>query len=207
VEIRRTWLLVLTGIIAALLLLSACGDDDDSGADEEVEAGASLDAGEDDPSEEATDATDDGDGDSTQGEDDAGDDDSGSDGRTVDACSLLTAEELSEAMGVSMEAEEPQNFDPIFSCQWSGPALESVSLSVLYGGEDELNTYYEMSEDSEDVDDLGERAQWTAGILNFLEVQTDDYILDVSVNAPELEDEEAKKRAIQFAELAMDRVP
>ena len=216
IGLRKLPLFLLAGLLAMGLTLVACGgdDDDDGSEDSESTVTAAEETDEDDDAdeEEATpDEGDEGEGEEATPTDDDGEegdeDDGDSSGASVDACTLLTQEEVNAAMGVEMQVSEPQNFPPVFSCSWTGPALESVSISVLYGNEEALNTYYDHAEDAEEVDGLGNRAQWIPGILNFLEVQTDDYVLDVSVNAPEMGDEQAKTIAIDFAELALERVP
>jgi hypothetical protein len=212
---RKMTLLLFAGLLAMALIQAACGGDDDDGSSEDSEATVTAadktdEEDDDDPTEVPPEEGDEGEGDeATPTEDEeGGDGDEGSaTGKNVDACTLLTQEEVNTAMGVEMQVGEPQNLDPVFSCQWTGPALESVGVSVLYGTEDALNTYYDLAEDSEQVEGLGNRAQWSVGILNFIEVQTDEYVLDVVVNSAELEDEQTKTIAIDLAELTLERVP
>jgi len=175
----------LTVVALAALVLAACGGDDDydSGGDTGPTATEVDDAG---------------------GGDDSGDD-SGGNGDVVDACALLTEEEVGAVLGTSVPVGEPQNFDPFFGCSWITETFDSADISVTVG--DAGESLYEFNnDDAEEIDGLGDRAQYLTGLLGLLEVLKGDYYLSVSVNSFEMEDDDIRDASIELAEHAVARL-
>ncbi|MEX0683295.1 MAG: hypothetical protein WD904_08195 [Dehalococcoidia bacterium] len=192
-------LVLVLGLLAvAALLLAACGggdDDDDAGDDggaTATETGATDDSGDD-----GGDASGDGSGDD-------GGDDSGSD---FDACTLLTQDEVERVIGPADEGLN-QNFDPIFSCLWSADAggMDYLSVGVFAGSDQELGAFFELTEDGEEIQGLGEGAQFSES-FGTLEVLVDGYYVTVNVSMFEREPDEVRDITTGLAERVLGRLP
>ena len=167
----RRHLRLLAAACALSLVGAACGDDDDSAADPTIE-----DTGGDDGTAEdgATDdvAPDDGGGDGGDG------------GEAVDACALITTDELAEIIGSPYDEGEPlqQQDTGTSQCTWGNtdaPPAKTLTITVdttesLQGGilgqaVDSAEQYYELQKGNATVDeelDLGDDAYRSgSGIL------------------------------------------
>jgi hypothetical protein len=204
---KRVWVLLVVIALAALLLAACGGDDDDDGGGNGPTATEAVDGGDDDDGG----GDDDGDGgEETSPPDGGGDDDDdggggGGNGDVPDVCALLTTDEVSDALGVPVGEGEQSNTDPFFICNWlETEAFDSVSLQVLTGDDDSREFYYELTEDAEELDGLGDRAHYDEIIG--VEVITDNYLLAVSISSSDLSDDEVRERSIDLAEKALERL-
>lgn len=194
-------LVLVLGLLAvAALLLAACGggDDDDNAGDDggatATEADATDDAGDDG-------GDDGGDGSTDDGADNA----SGSD---FDVCTLLTRDEVERVIGPADEGLN-QNFDPIFSCLWSADAggVDYVSVGVFAGSDEEVEAFFELTQDAEEVQGIGDRAQFSDTIgIGTLEVLVDGYDVSVSVAMLERDRDEARDITTGLAERVLGRL-
>lgn len=193
---RRWWLPLILALTLALAAgFAACGgDDDDSGG-----GGATRTA--------TPDVTADGNGDdrSTQTDDASGDDDSsGSLGFGV--CSLLTEDEVSDALGADVSAGETLDYAPFFDCRWETDSFDSVTVTVAE--RDVGESLYNFSNDeAEEVDGVGDEAQYYSDLLSSLEVLEGDYYFSVSVSASELDGEQLKAVSVDLARKIIGRLP
>lgn len=116
----------------------------------------------------------------------------------VDACALLTNEEIEAATGLPV-TDEPSSADMIFnSCSWNiGDMGASVTLAL-----DDKFLYEQMrGENDEDVDGIGDEAYWSW--LHALYVRTGDRYFDIQVVTLEGGDAElnaAKELALKVIE-------
>lgn len=194
----RKLLISLAGALSALLLVAACGggDDDD---DDSSGSGATATA-------TAT-ASESGGGESTDEPTETPGNGGGSSGLGFDVCDLLTPQEIEDVTGIAAKDGVDQTLATFYACSWEGDGFDAVDVTVLSrddGGED---LYEFNNDDAEMIDGLGDRAQYLGGILPSLEVLTGDYYISVSVNALELEDDQAKEDSIELARAAIDRLP
>lgn len=201
-----TWLskrlvILLTMVALAALVLAACGggdDDDDDGGDDTGPTATEADDSGDDGGDD--DSGDDDDG----GDDDSGDDDDGGSDGDVDVCSLLSDDEVSAVLGSAPEGEAA-NFDPFFDCSWITEDFNSINLSVAVGpGGESLFEF--NNDDAEEIDGLGDRAQYLSGILGVLEVLEGDYYISVSVTGSDLDEDERRDASIELADHALGRL-
>lgn len=49
----------------------------------------------------------------------------------VDACQLLTKQEIEAALGKSVGEPVPETTPPVFGCRWAAPGFDGVGVSVL----------------------------------------------------------------------------
>jgi hypothetical protein len=218
---RRAFLALLSALLAALLVFASCGgggDDDDSGdSDEPVatdEQGDSDSDDEEDTEDEDGPTPEDGDDDeedadepTPEDEGDDDDDEEGGGGGEIDACALITPEEIEDITGLDVGQGENSDFDPFFSCNFSTETFDSVQVSVYHASEDEVEAYYELTQDAEEVDGIGERAQF-GGLLNLLEVLQGEYDLSIGISAPgTIEDSETLDMSKELAAIVLDRLP
>jgi hypothetical protein len=206
--------------VTALLLLAACGgdDDDDDGGDSDGATAteqadgdddtASPDAGDDDGDGEDGEATPAGDDDDDDEATPAGDDDDDDSGDAAyNPCDLMTTEEAGQALGLDVAEGEFTDNDPFYECDWEAASefeVGSLSVEILTGDDDSREYYYELTTDADEIDGLGERAQFDD--LIGLEVILDDINLNISMINFELEDDEVKTRSVALAELLLDRI-
>jgi hypothetical protein len=206
------WLALLA---AAMLAFAACGggddDDDDNGGNGEptAEATEDSDSGDDEGDDDGDGGEDDEETDEPTedaGDDDGGDDDDGGSDATTAACELLTADEVEDVLGASVGEPEPVEYDETFyGCSWSTEGFDSVDISVLEGeGGESLFDF--QNDEAEEVDGLGDRAQWYGDIIGILEVLEDDYYVSVSIFSAEDDEEVLKEQSIGLAEKILDRL-
>ncbi len=185
VNLSRRLILILATIVLLTLILSCGGgggdDADDSGDDSGGE-----------PTAEAT-------KDSTS--DDSGDDDD------LDVCSLITADEASEALGEKITSTEPTTFPPLYSCAYDSEN-GVIILTVVTGTREEVEEIYEVgTEGYEKVDGVGEKAHWSGSPADALEVLEGDYNVRISVFSLGEEELDYKQLSIELAGSALDRLP
>lgn len=179
---------LLAALLAGLLLVSACGgDDDDAGG------GATT----------QTQAADGGAGETSTADADNGDED---DGEELNVCDLLSNEEVSAALGSEVSEPVRQDFPPFFSCYWTAEEFDSLSVSVFSGSESEAEAYYELTAGAQDVEGLGDRAQFSD--FGTLEILAGRYDVSITLFDIDLEDDaQTIEAARPIAELVLDRLP
>jgi hypothetical protein len=210
--VRRFMVLGLALATVLVLAVSACGGDDaDDDANGDGPTITAEDGGDDDDDDNGNDdatATDTPDGGDDGDDDDGGgdDDDNGNgSGDVPDLCSLLTPTEIEAATGAAVsEGTLEAEFEPFYSCQWSTESFDFVSLELFEGDDDERDFYYELTDDAEEVDGLGEKAQYTD--LIGLEIMTDDHLLTVSISVSALTEDETFEASRELAEIALGRL-
>jgi hypothetical protein len=161
--LKIAWTLIFA--LAALIALSACGgdDDDDTANDAGDEPTAAADAtdGDAEPANETDHADEDeGEGDGDEGDEDDGDDD---DASGEHACDLLTAEEVSAAVG--LEVGEGRDYlaaaPDATQCEWMATDGGTVYAEVLTEGG---QGYYEAVTFGIDDPDAAFQAEEVEGI-------------------------------------------
>lgn len=121
----------------------------------------------------------------------------------VDACALLTTDEVGAAIGVSVDDGERFDEPPFFDCQWSTGA-GSVDLSLVTGERADVESYFKIGHESdEEVDDVGEQAYWRSA-LHTLEVLTGNYSVAVSSSGS---GELTLEAATDLVKKAIERLP
>jgi hypothetical protein len=80
---------------------------------------------------------------------------------TVDACSLLSPDELTNALG-AVPAGEAHATPPVFGCRWQTERLDLVSLAVVvYPDADTAEEAFDVARQNRDyptIDNIGDRA-------------------------------------------------
>jgi hypothetical protein len=193
---ERGWLRPLSlAIVAAMALVACGGDDDDSGAS----------PGDDQSNGDVTRLNEDRDDNDTDVVED------------VDACALLTRDEVEEALETPVGVPEPGATGPYETCTWN---TEEVSLQFVIVqvqddvSEDEFLTSAEgaagfLDEDVQAIDGLGDSAFDLGGFLYAHEgeyevVLTNVYGLDLE-NPDEEAEAQVKNEALMSA--ALSRLP
>ncbi len=208
--LRKNLLLAIACALVSLLALSACGgDDDDTGGDGGSTATATDDSGDGDDggddtateTEDAGEPTDDGGDDG----DDVGGILTGSDANPA-ACELLTTDEIIEETGFEVGDGEPQEYaEGFYGCSWGSENFDSVDITMLSEGGEGL---YEFNNDNaEEIDGLGDQAQYSSEFLAILEVLDGDYYLSVAVNSSTAEAGAIREAVLNLARIALDRLP
>jgi hypothetical protein len=194
----KRWLLlpVFSLTLALAIGFAACGGDDDdtAGRDTTRTANPGATAGgngdDDDRPTESADA--------------GGDDSSANLGFGV--CSLLTESEVSDALAADASEGEEFAYDPFFDCRWQTDNFDSVTVTVAE--RDVGESLYNFSNDeAEEVDGVGDEAQYYSQLLSSLEVLEGDHYFSVSVSASELDDGQLKAVSIDLARKILGRLP
>ena len=128
-------------------------------------------------------------------------------GVSLDACPLLTRQEVGAALGTAVGDGVPQKMGQAASCRWAAPSgLESANLSVtVYDGAPQARAAFEAAvkiNRYRSVPGLGEGA-YTSPMYD-LTVLTGRYELAVDVNV--MQDEQTSV-ARRLAEPAVARLP
>lgn len=172
--ISVTWVAIITGVVAVSLACSG-GEEAGSSTGDETPFVTIDDGG----GEEGTGGpSDDSDsGESTEADGLAIDDDWVP--IEVDACALLTADEVVLAIGVPVDEGGRFDAPPFYDCEWSGEG-GGINLSVFGAERPEVESYFEIGhEGDERVDDVGEEAFWDDE-REILEVLSGNYSVAVS---------------------------
>jgi len=162
------------------------GDDDDSGDDDS--------------------------GDDTGDDDDAADDDSGDDaaagagGDDTDVCALASEDEIQDILGEPVTADDDGSGRPFYQCTWQAESFTTAYVTVYVDDQDTLEEYFGFTENAEEIDGLGDRAQWSP-TLGVLEILVEDYDLTVQlVDLTGNEDDVVLANATAIAELILERL-
>jgi hypothetical protein len=198
VVMTAIWAAVVTGLVAVSLACSS-GEDAGSGASDETPFVTIDDGG----GEEGTEVPG---GDSESGESPDGDDPTVDDDwvpSEVDACALLTADEVVLAIGVPVDEGEPFESPPFYDCEWSGEG-GGINLSVFGAERVEVESYFEIGHEADErVDDVGEEAFWDDERA-IIEVLSGNYSVSVSsVGSAAL----SLEAAANLADIAISRLP
>ncbi len=181
---------LLVALVVTLAFMACGGDDDDGGGATGDKTPAATEGGGGD-SGDATSAP--------QG--------NGGDGE-VDACTLVTADEASAALGASVGEGASENFPSFYGCRYETEGFEYLSVTVVaFASGDEAKTTYEQVLDINDypkIDGLGDRAYDTRPI-GTVTVQKGKY--EVSVDILTLDDDADFEVAKDLARKAIGRLP
>jgi len=188
--------------LAILLMFAACGGDDDDAGEIDSDPTATEDAG---GGEETADG-DEGNGSGDDGDDSGSDDDGGLAG-TIDACSLLTPDEITLVLGDGAGEGDAQTFADTYTCVWLGAGSDSITVTVLTGNASGLDAYYDqLYLGAEDVGGLGDRASWQEFFVGgVVAVRLDDSVVELSVLTDETGDD-AKDLTTGLAERVIGRL-
>lgn len=191
------WLLVLAAaMLATLVLFVACGGGDDLGSRDN-----------DPTATEEQNGGDDGEATPDEGEptpDEGGDDDGGD--SEFDVCALVSEEEVADITGFDITGSTSDDFDPFFGCTYDYD-FGNISLSVYRDDRDVVETFYELTSDAEEVDGVGDRAQFIE-LFDQLEVLDGNYDITVSVFSFDSESEvDTLELDKELALLLLDRLP
>lgn len=123
----------------------------------------------------------------------------------VDVCSLLTIDEVGNALGGTAGAGVPGEpvVPPEFYCDWTSEDDSNISLLVLGGNEAEISDTYDDFP-GEEIPGLGLRAKYNE--LGEAEALIDGYYVSVSISSSSLSDVEVKERSIELLSLALSRL-
>jgi hypothetical protein len=189
---------LLAALALAALLLAACGGDDDAGEGDDGGGTATVPADDD--------GDDSGDGD--------GDDDSGNGGASLDACELLTADDVEPLLGERPDAEQ-ETVGLFDTCgYYATETFEFVQLQVcecLTG--DDFDSSMEASAEALEVDvvdvsRVGDKAAWIDGILW---TTNGDATINVWIATEEYntaaDDADAIEATAELANEILDRLP
>lgn len=201
----RMPIVILSALIGALMLLAACGSGDD---DEDGDGGGDAtltEAAGDDGGEDETPPVDGG-GEPTNA---GGGNDDGDSGDWPNICALLTEDEIAEATGVTFGFGDNQDFSPFYGCGWVNEEFDSVTVSVTSRDEGGGEALFDidLGAEKEDVDGLGDRAQWVKGALPLLEVLDGDWYVSIEVSVSDFDEAQKKEASIQLAEAVLGRLP
>lgn len=129
------------------------------------------------------------------------------DSPAIDACSLLTEEDLTGALGADPGEGEAQDFAPFHLCEWSVEGTNDLLfLEIASGTDEELEEYFELTTDAEEITDIGDRAQWD-GRFGTLEVIDDGYDVIVTLAVDGVSEDETFARVRTLAETVLGRLP
>lgn len=129
----------------------------------------------------------------------------------LDACELVTQDEVETAIGTAVVAGEPQQAANLYTCKYSDPeapifGLAGVAVFVA-DNDDDAREIYDLAKSNaaevEEVTGVGEEAYWDA-ILNTMQVVDGRYELSIDVSS-DVEDQIAAATAI--AQAAIGRLP
>jgi len=193
---RRLLLLIATGLVG-LLLFGACGggdddDDDDGGAQTATQPQDGADSGDDGEAATPTE-------DSEQDEEEDGAE------PPEDVCGLLTTQEVSAALDAEVDEGVATDDGTSFTCDWEDElGLHAMYIDILADSDEANLEYFEATGEAEEIDGLGDRAQYTD--LIGLEVLTDHYVVNLRMFAFDLEDDVARERTLALGELVIDRL-
>lgn len=190
-------------VAAGLLAVPACGDDDDAvGGSEVTEAGDEASAAASDP--EATGVESAGVTGPPSAAVDAGA------GGAIDACALLTKDEVEAVIGMPVGSPQPEESPPPFSgCRYEEDGLtQIVSIGVVaWNDVDEAEASFEFGADQyAAVEGLGDRA-YNSQPIDDVTVLAGRYELSVGLYFVSDDDEAELEMARELAATALDRLP
>lgn len=193
------WVAVVSGILVTGL---ACDNDGDAGSST-TDATPFVTIEDGDDGEAVEGSGDDGSpSDSTDGEDPVAEDDFRvpSD---LDACALLTADEVVLAIGVPVDEGERFDIPPFYDCEWSGEG-GGINISVFGAERAEVESFFEIGHEADErVGDVGEEAFWDDE-REILEVLSGNYSVTVSsVDSATL----ILESAANLADIVISRLP
>jgi hypothetical protein len=129
----------------------------------------------------------------------------------LDACELVTQDEVETAIGTAVVAGEPEQAANLYTCSYSDPeapifGLAGVAVFVA-DNEDDAREIYDLAKSNaaevQEVTGVGEEAYWDA-ILNTMQVVEGRYELSIDVSS-DIEDQLAAATAI--AQTTLGRLP
>lgn len=193
--VRTSSLVVAAGLVA----VPACGDDDDAvGGTEDTEVGDEADAEASDL--EATGVESAGVTGPPAAADDAG----------IDACALLTKDEVEAVIGMPVGSPQPEESPaPFFGCRYEEDGLtQIVSIGVLaWSDVEEAEASFEFGADQYPaIEGLGDRA-YNSQPIDEVTVLAGRYELSVGLYFVSDDDEAELAMARELAATALDRLP
>ena len=193
---KKTFL--IAAALVALLSLAACGGDDDDDATGSSSTATATSAATDSSDSESTGtpgAT------ATQGGNNGGGD------TPVDICGLLTLDEVETALGIPVEEGAPSNDGDFYACDWAASdetTFSSLTVEFFAGSDSENEYYFDLTGDAEEINGLGDRAQYTD--LIGLEILTDHYEIAISLYAFDLEDAVVRTNTLALGQALIARL-
>ena len=129
--------------------------------------------------------------------------DLGAEGSAVDACTLLTDEEVEAILGDSASAE-PEVSPPFYGCRWSTGALSSVSVDVISWANPDIaqSSFDFYLGDVTPVDGIGDGALYNELVDLAFIIDSYEVTIDVTGEAPA-----ARDHARELAPKVISRLP
>ena len=129
--------------------------------------------------------------------------DLGAEGPAVDACTLLTDEEVEAILGDSASAE-PEVSPPFYGCRWSTGALSSVTVDVISWASPEIaqSSFDFYLGDVTPVDGIGDGALYNELLDLAFIIDSYEVTIDVTGEAPA-----ARDHARELAPKVISRLP
>ena len=200
----RSVLATIVCLLLVLALVAACGGGDNDDA---------TDANEPTATQEQDDTF--GSGDESLTEADEADDSGLDGGEPVDACALLSADEVEAIVG-SPVTLEPDDLPPNYRCYYEteninedqGYGFEQVAVSVLAVGPEAAEVSYDLSSSiaTEEIPGIGEKAQWLGSLVAELEFLDGPYHVSLIISGFG-EKQKQQAIAIDLATIIDDRLP
>ena len=123
----------------------------------------------------------------------------------VDLKTLLTAEQVSSALGVTVGEPEMYELDTVI-CYRSEDLRSSVELALQTGTREAYDVTAELYDDAVEAPNLGEVAHWSAQAQTLL-VYGKGSILSVAVDKADGSEDDDLVAARQLAALALEALP
>lgn len=197
---RKGILWLVAGLLAALLLSAACGggDDDDSSGDDTSPTVTREGGSSDDATQEPTEDS----GDASQTDEPTEEPSEGSGGN---ACDLLSSSDIEQAFGESYDDGAENDYEPFLTCTWTSETFNNVTVTLYHDDASSVEFYYELTQDAQEIDGIGERAQWSdTGSFEFL--VDDETDVTLSIFNTDLDDAAQLAAAKELAQKILDEL-
>lgn len=126
---------------------------------------------------------------------------------SIDACRLLTKNEIQQQLGVAVDDGKLQTTDSQASCDWTGTATDGVGLTVRVQNFDQnLWNSFTSSGRAKPVSGLGEAAFANVPLAGGLMIKQSTYEIDVGVVDFKMSNDGALAAAKALAALVLPRV-
>ncbi|MDO8614846.1 MAG: hypothetical protein Q7T33_03795 [Dehalococcoidia bacterium] len=198
-KLRRRWVIMSAAVVTVLVMLAlaaACGGDD-----EEAETGG--DGPEPTTTREAGPT-----GAERTAAATAEPPGNGGSAAAIDACALITREEVEAAVGKSVGDGESQNTPPVFGCTYRSADFDLVHVAVVvWDSAEQAGDVFQLAIDNNDypeIEGIGDRA-YDARPLFGITVLNGKY--EVSVDVISGGDEDEFELAKDLVKKAVDRLP
>jgi Protein of unknown function (DUF3558) len=133
-----------------------------------------------------------------------------SSGLVIDACALLTRQDVETALGKSVGDPMPENFPGNYSCKYEAADLDNLSINVIvYDTNKDAADAYQMELDINkytEVSGIGDRALRASPIFD-ITVLKGRYELSIGIFSSTGDEESNYQKAKTLAEKALARLP